>query len=397
MRLVQAILLLAIIPLIVPGTGATGGFVVRERYDPLGGGNPTVGQPDVGAPDAGLGRNQGGTWYTLHAPVEATTATIRVKDALAPHVRFNACLRVAPCLVRGANVVYGAQDELTMVAPADTPIHVGTAVRVQILYAYGGALTPAADAATYGNIEVSFDGVPAPFQGAPTDEPPALDFPMPDLWVVHRQMGLFPWTATACDAEGRLDGLFFNSESDGHGGVVGMPDGVGCFSVDASLIETNVDKRHASNASTVVSAWDKDGHRVDLATSVRYGLLPLKTDSIPGFPDLGQFPAKAPGETAVITIAVTPEGAARAYKLVWGGVTHANTFATTTPVAGELNCQITIAPSSAKLQCGPDIWHSDKFAYAGTGPWWNVEPPAPTVNPPVGVNEAKQMVTGPYA
>lgn len=248
-------------------------------------------------------------------------------------------------------------------------------------------------AALLGALVLSVGLVPATHADG-ANAAPVLDWQDKDFWVVHHFLGMTPFSVTACDPESALDTLYFNVPGFGRTGFTDMPEGTQCHTLGSELIMDQSDSRAARNYTGTITAMDDEGNRVDKRVFVRFGVLPLKTDSIVGFPDLSTLPALK-AYPAKVDLRLTPEGTVRNYKLTWDGKVQADTSTGAALVPGDTRVQITIATGNTKstVQMGANVLVESYFIHAG-GPWWNLEPLVP--NTFEAQQSVKDVVFGPY-
>lgn len=223
---------------------------------------------------------------------------------------------------------------------------------------------------------------------------PVIQWQDQDLWVVHHYLGKTSFGVTACDPESALDTLYFNVPGFGRTGFTGMPDGTQCHTLGSNLVIDQSDSRAHRNYTGTVTAMDAEGNRADQRVFIRFGMLPLQTNSIVGLPDFQTLPALK-AYPAKVDLRLTPEGTVRNYKLTWDGKVQADTMTGAALVPGDSRVQITVATGNVKstVQVGADVLVESYFVHAG-GPWWNLEPLVP--NTYEAQQSVKDIVFGPY-
>lgn len=210
---------------------------------------------------------------------------------------------------------------------------------------------------------------------------PTISWTDQDLWIIHHYMKLHAFDLGACDVDGDLTTLAFSAPGYGRAAVTGMPEGTSCYTMPSKHVIDGSDTKAPSNFSVTLTAKDAAGNRVEEEGFLRFGALPLDTASIPGFIDIGQFPAPK-SWPARFDMRVLPDGSVRAYKVTWDNVVWADTVTGTSPAPGETRVQIALVQTgtmpggttrSSMTYGATPIFDNAMLAHPGTGPWWNLE------------------------
>lgn len=196
-------------------------------------------------------------------------------------------------------------------------------------------------------------------------DPPDVTFQDRTTWLPNAHHLGFEAAAGACD-EGAVTSISVAVEGVGSGSNQGSG---ACLSV--------AEKLHLDGPGTYdghATATDDHGNTAEAAGEVVSRLIPFDTDSVPGYPPLGQIPETDLGTVVTIDTLNTADGAVRGYEVSSDGEVLLSNMDEAIPQDGDWTSRLVVehVGVGATLDVdGEEVWSG--LVYRSSEEWWHLE------------------------